>query len=160
MSIGQILLAASALLGGASFAGVAGAAQQPDPMAAVNACLTKEQQARSIGEFSLQQRQAMITCLNAHTVRQMQSSLPIRVDNTTSLTQLTSDGPATIYHYRITHAAPALPADFASRIEAATRANVCGNEQMRATVGYGGAFEYRWSDNAGRPIHRMRVTSC
>jgi hypothetical protein len=143
---------------------ISAAAGQPnveiDTAAAVNACVAPELQSRPLEQVSLVERQDMIACVNAHAARQLQASLPMQVDDITTLTELTTVGPLVVYQYRIARAARTLGANVGAQMESQTRAFVCADAQMRQTIALGGSYEYRWDDDAGQPIHKMRVTSC
>ena len=131
-----------------------------DAEGAMAACFTREEERMSPDSMTLEQRQQKIGCLNEQVVRQIRPVLPKRIDQLTTMVNIEAAGPVLNYYYKVDADANALPADARETIEREVRANVCGTPQMSQTIGYGGVYHYHYADQAGRPIHDVRIDHC
>jgi hypothetical protein len=131
-----------------------------DSQALVQACLDPADVNRPLSTFSDEEKRAMVVCANREAARQANAQLPMRVDDVTTVTSITADGLTVVYNVRLDLDAANLPAGARARLEANARANACARQDMRQTMGMGGAYAYVWSDRAGRPILRFRIDGC
>jgi hypothetical protein len=127
---------------------------------AIGACLSPADRQRSMDDFSAARRLQIVACLTAASARQINAQLPRQIDALTRLDQVTAAGTELTYFYTIARPAADLPADLAGRLESATRAYVCAQPNMVATMQMGGAYAYRWADSAGQLIHQIRIAGC
>ena len=150
----------------ASSAGAAVATQTPssrvhiDSAQALNACMSPEEQRRPEAQFSAAQKRRIVACINADAARQANAQLPAQVDEITRLVRMTSSGPTLTYHYTIARRLAEMPANVRDLIETATRAYVCGQQNMVHTMQMGGVYAYRWLDPDGRLIDQIQITGC
>ena len=133
---------------------------QVDSRQAVDACLTPAEQRLSIDQTDAATRRRMLSCILATSAGQIRTQLPVRVDELTELTEISSSGPVLTYTYRISRRASELPPNAPQILETSTRTNVCAQPSMVQTIAIGGAYVYRWTDRDGRMIHQMEVRSC
>jgi hypothetical protein len=131
-----------------------------DTQSAVAACISPEDQLKSPQEVSAAKRQEIIGCVNAHMAEQIRPQLPVDVDHVTQLVDITSEGPMLTYHYRVSMKAGDLRPGVVEEIESQVRRTACAQPQMRQTIGFGGAYGYRWDDREGERIHSVRIDSC
>ena len=131
-----------------------------DTNQAVNACVPVAERERPLAELSLEQRQRIVACVFANTARQINSQLPVRVDEITRLDRITVSGPELTYHYSVSRRLADLPPNVRELAERSTRTNACAQANMRQTLQMGGAYSYRWVDAEGRDIHRFRIDAC
>lgn len=129
---------------------------QANSLASAGECLSPSDMQRPASEFSADQRRQIVACM----ARQLNPQLPRQIDPVTRLDRLSTEGPMLVYHYTILRAASSLPANAAEQLEAMTRRAACAQPQMRQTLQLGGAYGYRWVDNQGVPIHRLRIDAC
>jgi len=156
---------AAALL---SFAGSAAAMQDPPPRLpvnvdagqAVNACVPVAERERPLAQLSMAQRRRIVACIFENTGRQINSQLPVQVDEITRLDRITVAGPELTYHYTISRRLAELPPNVRELAESSTRSNACAQPNMRQTLEMGGAYRYRWVDPDGRQIHQFRLDAC
>lgn len=128
--------------------------------AAVNACVTPEQQAMPIESLTPEQRIQMVSCLNTQSANQLRGQLPVRIDQATTLVDLQAQGPVLNYRYRVDMDSSSLPPNAGAQIEQQTRNAACANRDARRLLELGGAYAYTWVDRGGQTIHSMQLTSC
>lgn len=131
-----------------------------DQQRLVEACIPPAERERPINRLSPARRAALNTCLNTETVRQLSARLPVRIDSSTQLDQVTVEGSALVYRYRVSQRLAALSAGTADRIEAHTRRNACAGEDVQQIVALGGVQVYRWVDRNAAVIREVRITAC
>ena len=159
----QISRLAFRILFGFSFCGfgAAGASgQSVDTEATAAACVPPGELARPMAELTESQRRALIACANATAARQLNSQMPMRVDDITILESVEAVGTTVVYNQRANVDARNVTPAIKASIDQSVRANVCGSEDMRSTISYGGAYTYVWIDRSGNFIHRLHITGC
>lgn len=133
---------------------------QVNAVGAATSCLSPSDMNRAPTDFTEEQRRTIVGCINTAAARQVNAQLPRQIDEITRLDRLSTEGPLLTYHYTILRPAASLPAGAAERLGTMTRTMVCGQPQMRQTLQLGGAYAYRWVDNAGALIHEIRIDAC
>ena len=103
---------------------------------------------------------AVVACLNAVAVRQIEGQLPRQIDSATRLDRITAEGVLLTYHYTITSPRNQLPPNADQLLGDMARRNVCAQQAMRQTLMLGGAYAYRWVDTNGGMIGQVRVDAC
>ncbi len=131
---------------------------ETDEVAAVDTCI--QQVPENSEELSREEMKAFIACIFQQTAMQMDSQLPIKIDETSTLVAVSASGPQFNYTYVLDVTASELPKGAAASIESGTRQDVCANPDMVSTMENGGAFFYRWLDRSGTPIHTALFSSC
>ena len=131
-----------------------------DVVSATNTCISPEDQQRPITAISAEQRRAVVACLNAVAVRQIEGQLPRQIDSATRLDRITAEGVLLTYHYTITQPRNQLPPNAAELLSQMAQRNVCAQQAMRQTLMLGGAYAYRWVDTSGAEIQRVRIDAC
>ncbi|WP_431470334.1 hypothetical protein [Sphingosinithalassobacter sp. LHW66-3] len=127
---------------------------------AVGGCITPEDGARPLSDFSEAERYAMIACVTAEGAEQINRQLPRQIDAGTTLERVVASGTTLTYHYRLDVSAAEFSPELVEQLKAGTRANVCSQEQMRNTMAIGGAYAYAWTDRKGETIDTIRIVSC
>lgn len=151
--------------GAANAAAPAQAPEEPPPLALdeqrlLETCVPAAERERPVEALSAERRAALNACFNTDMARQLGARLPIRIDSRTELDQVTVEGPALVFRYRVSVRLAELPAGAAEQIEASTRANACAGEDVRQTLALGGVQVYRWVDRDAAPIREVRIDSC
>lgn len=152
LTIGSILAATAA-----------SAAPQPatvDTDAVVRACVPADQLDRPMNEFSPRERAAMVACWLRASADQIAGQLPLRVDNVTVLQSVTAEGQQVTYQYEVSVDSAQIDDARRAALIQSTRDFVCGRENMRTTMSYGGSFRYIWRDQAGIEITRTVIDRC
>ena len=124
------------------------------------ACVAAGEENRPLASLSAAARLALIECANRYAAQQINARTPMRVDDITTLESVTTSGPTVIYNQRVNLEARAVTDAMKAQLSQTVTANVCGSEQMRNTISYGGAYRYIWIDRAGTFVHRLDVTRC
>ena len=106
------------------------------------------------------QWKAFIGCIFRETAAQIDSQLPIRIDDTWTLVAISANGAQLNYTYVMNGAASDLSPSAGANIAKAARRNVCADTDMAATFGRGGSYFYRWLDRSGAVIHTTLIEGC
>jgi hypothetical protein len=126
----------------------------------LDACVPANERERTIDQLTPARRAVLNRCYNEETVRQLTPRLPIRIDSRTEVDQVSAEGQALVYRYRIALGLAELRPGLADRLEADTRRHACTGEDVRNIVALGGAQVYRWVDRDGALIREVRIDSC
>ena len=133
---------------------------QLNSLSAANDCLSPSDMRRQVSEFTLAQRQQVVTCMNAGLAAQINPQLPRQIDELTRLDRIDAVGTVLTYNYTVLRSVNQLPPNAVQQIEAGTRQLVCSQPPMREALQLGGSYAYRWVDNQGAPIHQMQIDAC
>ena len=126
----------------------------------LDACVPANERERTVDQLTPARRTTLNRCYNEETVRQLTPRLPIRIDSRTEVDQVSTEGDALVYRYRIALRLADLRPGLAERLEADTRRHACTGEDVRNIVALGGAQVYRWVDRDGALIREVRIDSC
>ena len=124
--------------------------------AAVGACISPRDSARSFASFSLAERHALIACTQRVAAAMLSERVPIKIDDVTTLTAATAGGIALTYEYRVTVDRSA----FGSASDANVARAACADSGMATAISAGGVYRYIWRDQNGRVLHRLTVDRC
>ena len=155
------LILGSALALTLSFLAEGAATQKVDVDGVAAACIRPGERDRSISSLTEQRRLEFLACAVRYGAEYMNSQMmPMRVDDITMLESVEAQGGTTIYHQRFSVGAREITPAIKAELDEAVRANVCGSEQMRRTISWGGAFAYVWVDRSGAFVHRLDIRDC
>lgn len=99
--------------------------------------------------------------LLAGSIAHWKPRLPMRVDEVTTLVNVSARDGALIYDYRV--AAPAAAVDaaaFSRDLGRGLQAQNCGDDAARELLELGGSFEYSYRGNGGEEIATIPITAC
>jgi hypothetical protein len=99
-------------------------------------------------------------CFTREIARRLNQQLPWKGDPFTTLDSVSAEGTTLTYHYTVDLARAQLPPAMLEALKARVRTTVCGEEEMRTTIGIGGAYRYLWNDREGGRIDELLVASC
>lgn len=133
---------------------------QINSASAASDCLSPSDMQRQVSEFTLAQRQQVVTCMNTRMAAQINAQLPRQLDELTRLDRIDAEGTVLTYNYTVLRSVAQLPANAVQQLDAGTRQMVCSQPPMRQALQLGGSYAYRWVDNRGAPIHQMRIDAC
>jgi hypothetical protein len=94
-----------------------------------------------------------------HAVAQIRATLPKKVDNATTLTDVSSAGMVLTYHYIVDSNNYELLPNFMQIAQRATTSLVCNTEDMKEAMKAGAAYEYSYSDGNSKSLGGFVVTS-
>lgn len=103
---------------------------------------------------------ALIACVFQQTAMQIDAQLPIKLDDSSTLVAVSSVGPQFNYTYVVNTLVGEIAAGAPAAIEKSTRASVCEDPDMLATIQRGGSYFYRWLDRSGAVIHTTLIEGC
>ena len=136
------------------------AAQQPADGAALAAICGQPDPNISMDTLTPNEQRTFVSCLQGQAVAAYKVNLPLRVDDVTTLTDVTADGLTVTYHMTARVAADTVSLSGLAAMRSSTRAVVCENEQLIAMIGIGGAYRYVWKDESGAVIGETTIDSC
>ena len=131
---------------------------QTDTQASLNACISVAPPEDA--DMDSVDWKPFIGCIFQQTAAQMDTQLPIKIDDTTTLVAVSATGPQFNYTYVADMLVGDLAPGSAASIERATRQTVCQSPDMVATMKRGGSYFYRWLDRSGAVIHTALVARC
>jgi hypothetical protein len=126
----------------------------------VAACVAPADRERALEELGPAAREALLACSQARAADALRERLPMQVDEVTTMESIAVEGTMLVYTSRIALDRSDLREDAAQILDQSTRTNVCSQEDMAATLSYGGAYAYVWLDRSGNLIHRAEIRSC
>ena len=135
-------------------------APQIDTSGVAAACVRPGQEQRPIMDMPASERLALVACANRYAAQQINAQTPMRVDEITTLERVETSGATVIYHQRVAVDGANVTTAMKQNLDQSVRGHVCGSEQMRNTISYGGAYRYMWTDRSGTFLHRLDITSC
>lgn len=131
-----------------------------DQAAATDPCIAQFKTSIETNSVSDEEWKAIITCVFANTAVQMDSELPKKIDEITTLVSVSSDGPTFKYVYVLDVLASDVQQQNIDSLRAATRQNACTTESMTRTMSLGGSYFYRWVDRQGTLLTTMLIEGC
>jgi hypothetical protein len=153
----QVILAALAV---ASWPAAQATAQQALDGPALAAACGQPDPEVSIDALSPTEQRAFIACLQREAVAAFKSNLPQKVDDVTTLTDITAEGLSVTYHLTVDVAADSVSLGALVLMRSATRGVVCKDAQMTTMIGLGSGYRYVWKDRNGVVIGETTVDSC
>ena len=135
-------------------------APEVDTSGVAAACVRPGQEQRPIMEMPASERLALVACANRYAAQQINRQTPMRVDEITTLERVETSGTTVIYHQRVEVDGANVTTAMKQNLDQSVRAHVCGSEQMRNTISYGGAYRYMWTDRSRAFLHRLDITRC
>jgi hypothetical protein len=92
-------------------------------------------------------------------VAQIRPTLPRKMDDSTTLVDVSSNGMVLTYFYRFDSANYELQPNFMQTAQKTTTGLVCKAEDMRSAMKVGAAYEYRYSDANAKILGGFVVTA-
>lgn len=133
---------------------------ETDVQAATAPCIEANRTAIESNSVTDAQWKEIITCVFTNTAAQMDSQLPKKVDQMTTLVSVSSNGPTFNYTYVLDVAMDSVRQENIDSLEAATQQNTCSTDSMVNTISLGGSYFYRWVDRSGTQITSMLIDGC